>query len=123
MNYELIPGCVSAHLRHKAAVLKQLELEDQLLSEALIEKVPSLLRPLFDADRYIFDALLEAGLCERRYKEPKTTAVQIYPSVSVLRSRLRALRNAWSGLIKISIRRDSDTGIRVRFTVINPPDS
>ncbi len=118
---KLTPGCVAAHLAHRIETLKRLDRRDERLIKALLDPLRPHLRLLFDFDPNILYTLLESGCWVGRYKEPMGEFERVYPSISVLRSRLRTLRKEWAGLIKISIRQTDATHTRVRFTVIEAP--
>lgn len=118
---KLRSGAVAAHVQFRASVERQLEKDDQAIIKSLLECVSPKMRPLFDADPHILRSLVETGSCVRRYKEPKGEARRLFPSISVLRSRLRRLRKAWAGLIKIRVRQTDATHTQVRFTVVQAP--
>ena len=120
---KLTPGCVAAHLAYRIATLKQLYRRDERLVKDLLDPLSPRLRLLFDSNPMILYTLLESGSWVGRYTEPVGEFVRVYPRISVLRSRLRQLRKAWAGLIKISIRQLDATHTRVRFTVIEASKS
>ncbi len=121
MAKKLTPGRLAAHVQFRRSVLKRLEAEDRDLIRLLLAQVPEQLRPLFQADPYLLETLVETGSCVRQYKEPRGEARNLFPSIKVLRSRLRKLRAAWAGLVRIRIRQTDHTHTRVRFTVIDVP--
>ena len=115
---KLKPGRVAAHVQFRKSILRQLEKDDQGLIKSLLEGVSPKMQLLFDADPDILCSLLETGSCVRRYKEPKGEARRLFPRISVLRSRLRALRKTWAGIVKIRIRQTGATFTQVRFTAV-----
>lgn len=115
---KLKSGRLASHVQFRKSILRQLEKGDQELIKSLLEDVSPKMRLLFDADPDILSSLVETGSCVRLYEQPRGVLRDIYPRISVLKSRLRALRKTWSGIVKIRIRQTGATFTQVRFTAV-----